>query len=222
MSLLGQLFGNNAGDILNMLTGGQSAEQKQLASKAGVTSADFSKIAAVGLPLLLQSINKNNKSENELESFTNALRKDHQVPKSPAETFNLDAVTDTADGEKILGHVFQETSSVFDRVGQTVGVDGSTVKKVLVILAPLVLKYLADRSNNAQDPVTVREETKKATQEVTERIQKQSEGSGNDMGLLGSLIDMFDGSDESVKGEEGGKGTDYGLLGKLFGSFTNK
>jgi hypothetical protein len=59
---------------------------------------------------------------------------------------NLDEV-DTTDGEKIVGHVFgDQQGEVVNRLGAVDGAGGQNlVGKLLPMLAPIVLSYLASR-----------------------------------------------------------------------------
>src|SRR5699024_12397619 len=69
---------NNMSSLIGMLMQpDQNEESKQLANRAGVDTNDFAKIASIGLPLLLQGINRNNQSQTGLESFNQALNQ-HQ------------------------------------------------------------------------------------------------------------------------------------------------
>ncbi|WP_338486805.1 hypothetical protein [Ruoffia tabacinasalis] len=52
---------NDIGNLMGtLMQPDQHEEGKNLASKAGVDTNDFAKIASIGLPLLLQGMNRNN------------------------------------------------------------------------------------------------------------------------------------------------------------------
>ena len=61
---------NNLGSLVGMfMQPDKNEESKQLANRAGVGTNDFAKIASLGLPLLLQGMNKNNQTSAGLKSF---------------------------------------------------------------------------------------------------------------------------------------------------------
>lgn len=98
---------DNIGSLMNTLMQPDDHEEtKNLANKAGVDTTDFAKIASIGLPLLLQGMNRNNKDQVGLESFNQAL-KQHQE-RNNYDSFNqFSRNVDPQDGDKIVGHVFK-------------------------------------------------------------------------------------------------------------------
>src|SRR5699024_10500064 len=96
---------NNMSSLIGMLMHpDQNEESTQLANRAGVETNDFAKIASVGLPLLLQGINRNNQSQTGLESFNQALNQ-HQTRNNYDSLNQFAQNVDTADGDKIVNHV---------------------------------------------------------------------------------------------------------------------
>ena len=106
---------------------------------------------------------------------------------------NLDDV-DTDDGEKIVSHVFGSNS---DQVAQTLGgnlggAGGDLVKRLLPILAPIVLSYLTERLRGGG--------------------QDQAAGGGGLQDILGSILGGMSGTGS---GSSGGSVMD--VLGGLLG-----
>ena len=136
---------NNIGSLVGMFTQpDQNEESKQLAKRAGVDTKDFGKIAAIALPLLLQAMNINNQNSKGLTSFNQALNQ-HQTKNNYDSLNQFAQNVDTEDGDKIVSHVLQDDKQkISDNLAGRLGVSPDTVKKVLAVLAPLVIKYLAD------------------------------------------------------------------------------
>src|SRR5699024_11508349 len=89
----------------------QSEEQKTLANRAGLSSSDFSKVAALGLPAILQGINRNTNDEAGNEAFNSALKQHEDVDQYQS-IKQLSSDVDTQDGDNILGHIFWNKDGV--------------------------------------------------------------------------------------------------------------
>ena len=191
-------------------------ENKQLADRAGVDTNDFSKIATLALPLLLQGINKNNQSKDGLESFNQAL-KQHQTRNNYDSLDQFSQNVDTNDGDKIVNHVFSnnQSSTVTSGLADRLGVSPQTVQRTLAVLAPLVLKYLADRKREKNlDAQAVQNETQNATTQVAKKVRDFNAPDGSGGGLLGDLFSSLTANDDPNKDKK-----DQGLLGDLFNLF---
>lgn len=207
---------NDLGSLAGMFMQSNKTENKQLANRAGVDTDDFSKIATLALPLLLQGINKNNQSKEGLESFNQALNQ-HQTRNNYDSLDQFSQNVDTNDGNKIVNHVFSnnQSSTVTSGLADRLGVSPQTVQRTLAVLAPLVLKYLADRKReNNLDAQAVQNETQNATTQVAQKVRDfnaQDSGSG---GLFGDLFSSLTANDDTNKDDK-----DQGLLGDLFNLF---
>uniref|UniRef100_UPI0035A02321 DUF937 domain-containing protein n=1 Tax=Jeotgalibaca porci TaxID=1868793 RepID=UPI0035A02321 len=149
----------------------QAAEKETLAKRADVSKSDFGKVAAVGLPAILQALQRNSADEKGLASLEAALTKHQDVNKYSSVNQVAEQV-DPEDGDKILGHVFNDKGSIIDRIARSVGMSPAAVKRVLVLLAPVVLKYLADRKNDKQlDTAGLQKETQAAAKNATKSLE---------------------------------------------------
>lgn len=191
----------------------QNQESKQLADRAGVDTSDFAKIASIGLPLLLQGINKNNQSSSGLESFNQALTQ-HQTRNSYDNLNQFTQNVDTEDGDKIVGHVFSgQKDSISSSLADRLGVSPDTVKRTLAVLAPIALKYLADKKReNNLDAQGVQQETQNITREAAQQVRTINKDDQKDFGLLGDLLGF---GDDKKPNEE----KDHGLLGDIMDFF---
>lgn len=207
---------NDLGSLAGLFMQPDKNENKQLANRAGVDTNDFSKIATLALPLLLQGINKNNQSKEGLESFNQAL-KQHQTRNNYDSLDQFAQNVDTSDGDKIVNHVFSnnQSSTVTSGLADRLGVSPQTVQRTLAVLAPLVLKYLADRKQeNNLDAKAIQNETQNATTQVAKQVRKLNASEDNSNGLLGDLLGGLLSNDDSKKDKK-----DQGLLGDLFNLF---
>ena len=134
---------------------------------------------------------------------------------------------DTADGEKIVSHVFggqqDQVASQLAGTAQLGGVGGDLVRKLLPILAPIVMSYLAKKvlGGNQAGLVPRREPALPAD---------SGQGGGMDLGgvlggILGGMVGGQGGQGSAAgqdgaggtRGEQGGFGGLGDILGGLFG-----
>ena len=168
----------------------------QIAKRLGADRDDVAQAVSAALPALVGGMGANAKDPAGEASLKRAVRS-----KDPALVeggVNLDDV-DPDDGKKIVRNVFgTNTDGVVSRLGETGSADPSLISKVLPLIAPIVLAFLAKKLGGGQD------EAKEA-----------DAGSGGGLGdLLGGLLGSMSGSG----GGGGAGGIDIGgLLGGLLG-----
>jgi hypothetical protein len=185
--------------ILNQLT------QKDVAAKLGKTVGarpeQVQDLVKLGLPTLVEALNKNAKTETGAKSLAKALdaHKDDGID-------DLDGFlkgVDLEDGAKILGHVLgNKTTSVEQKLGVKTGLDASQVGGLLVQLAPLLMGMLGKQ---------------KSAQNV------DASGLGGLLGgLLGGSGDMDLGKIASGFLDSDGDGDIMDNVGDLLGGFLKK
>lgn len=200
---------DNVGSLVNLFVDDkQTPESQNLAKRADVNPLDFGKVASLGLPAILKAIQQNTQDEAGLESFNKALEK-HQDVQNYQSVEQLSENVDPQDGDKILGHVFNDKDSIIDRIADSVGMTPAAVKRVLVLLAPVVLKYLADQKKSKNlDKKDLQKETANVADSVTKTMTDSSKG-----GLLGSLLSNLT-SDDATKMDKD-KERKSGILGDV-------
>jgi len=112
----------------------------QLAAELGERPEDVRSAVAVALPALLQGLGANAQDPGGAASLTAAVQQ-HQdgLADGPVDLGQVNV----ADGERITRHVFGDnTDQVVSALGG-VGGSGGLIGKLLPILAPIVLSYLA-------------------------------------------------------------------------------
>ena len=116
-----------------------------LAGQLGVDEATAESAVREALPALVGGLQANAADPDGAASLASAL--DGHSPALVDGGVNLDEV-DTADGQKIVDHVFgQNRDAVAQTLGGNIGAGagGDLVKRLLPILAPIVLSYLSGR-----------------------------------------------------------------------------
>jgi hypothetical protein len=136
------------------------------------------------------------------------------------------AQVDTADGEKIVDHVFggqqDHVASQLAGSGQLGGAGSDLVRKLLPILAPIVMSYLAKKFLGGSQPGA-------GSQAGTGAAADSGQGGGMDLGgvlggILGGMVGGQGGQGSAAgqdgpggQGEQGGFGGLGDILGGLFG-----
>lgn len=118
----------------------------QIAERLGEDPGQTRAAVQASLPALLGGLAGNAQSRDGAGSLLNALGK-HQ--DGLVDNIALDRI-DTQDGEKILGHVFGgNTDGVVNQLGGLGGGSGQLIRRLLPILAPIVLSWLAKQMTGA-------------------------------------------------------------------------
>jgi hypothetical protein len=160
-----------------------------LADQLGVDRATAESAVREALPALVGGMQANASDPQGAASLASAVQS--HSPQLVEGGVNLDDV-DTDDGEKIVGHVFGEnTGAVAQTLGGNLGGNGDLVRKLLPILAPIVLSYLSQRMRGGD-------------------AQPTAQGGIND--LLGSILGGLGGNQGPSQG-----GSILDMLGGLLG-----
>lgn len=170
-----------------------------LAAKLGVDEKTTEQAVRQALPALLGGMHANAQDPKGAESLSRALGKhDGRLVDGGV---NLNDV-DPADGRKIVSHVFgANEDQVVSRLGGSTGVDKGLIAKLLPLLAPIVMSWLAKKFTGG-----------------TVGTGGTGGGSQKDSGGLGGLGDLFGGLLGGKGGSQGGLGGGLGdLLGGLLG-----
>ncbi len=127
-------------DLLNQI------DVNQMASLLGTDPASAQSAVEAALPTLLAGMHTNVQAPDGAASLQSALGQ-HQDGLVDG---GVDATqVDTADGEKIVGHVFGgQQDQVAAQLAGTAGlggIGGDLIRKALPILAPIVMSYLAKK-----------------------------------------------------------------------------
>jgi len=174
----------------------------QLAAKLGVDEATAQQAVTAALPALVGGLHANAQDPAGAASLANALgSKETSLVDGGVD---LDQV-DVADGAKIVQNVFGDnTPAVMQQLGSTgTGASPSIISKVLPMIAPIVLAYLAKQ-------LTSRSQGSPSTASTSDAGAAPGGGLGD---LLGGLLGGLGGGG----GAAGGGGLLGGILGGLLG-----
>ncbi|MFL5909994.1 MAG: DUF937 domain-containing protein [Gaiellaceae bacterium] len=117
----------------------------QLASQLGVDEQTAEQATRQALPALLSGMHANAQDPAGARSLAEAVGQHDNTLLDGGVDVNQ---VDTADGEKIVGHVFGDSrSQVINQLGGGLGGAGGSalIGKLLPLLAPIVMSYLARR-----------------------------------------------------------------------------
>ncbi|HOQ53077.1 MAG TPA: DUF937 domain-containing protein [Micropruina sp.] len=176
----------------------------QLAQQLGTDPATAEAAVRAALPSLFGGLQANAQTgEQSSLSLAEALTQ-HSDPQFLEGGVNLDDV-DTDDGHAIVQHIFAnspEQAQVLQ--ASSAGAGGNLINKVLPILAPIVMAYLAKRLSVGS----------------SSQQRQSSESASGGMGGLGDLLGpilggLFGGTASAQSGAAGGGLGD--ILGQIFG-----
>ncbi|WP_425508672.1 DUF937 domain-containing protein [Stenotrophomonas oahuensis] len=125
---------------------------QQVSQQLGMDSGQASQAISAALPLLMGGLANNASQPQGAQSLLNALQRDHLG--SGGGGFDLGgllgsvlgggAATPSTNGAGILGHVFGgQTPQAASLLGQKTGLDSGRSGQLLMILAPIVMSFLA-------------------------------------------------------------------------------
>lgn len=115
----------------------------QLANQWGVDENEVSAAAQNALPALLGGLQANAQDPNAADSLVSALS-NHTGTVNGLDDINED------EGQKIVGNIFGgNTDQVVNQLGGLGGQSGSMMSKLLPILAPIVMSWLANKMSGS-------------------------------------------------------------------------
>ena len=156
----------------------------QIAKKLGVDDDVARDAVEKVLPTIVAGLSANSKDKAGAASLEKALSK-HEARRTPSSVDDID----TDDGEKIVDNVFgANKTKVVSAVSTTAKADESVIAKILPIVAPIVLSWLASRF-----------------------LAKKTDAAGSAHGGIGDLLGGL------LGGATGGKGGGGDILGGLLG-----
>lgn len=125
------------------------AALKALARKTGLSSAKLKKLLPLAVPLLLKALTSNASSQSGLDSLLGALTQ-HTSKKALPEQIRE---ADTADGRKILGHIFGgNSSSALSSLAHQSHMSEQEVGSVLSCITPSLLSGLSAATASGSKP----------------------------------------------------------------------
>ena len=187
-----------------------SSVLKQLGDSVGAEPEQVKKAAQLGLPTLMEAMNRNTNDKKGAESLTSALDKHAGIDLGDISGF-LGGV-DTDDGSKILGHILGgKNDSIQKSIAKKTGLNASQIGSLLVKFAPLLLSFLGNKKKEENLDAN-------GVSGLTSTLSGlfgggSSSSSGIGGSLLGMASNLLDGKDDDDDDNGGG------LLGTIGGFF---
>jgi hypothetical protein len=170
----------------------QGAPLQQMAQQLGASPDQTSTAVGAALPLLLGTLGRNAAQPQGAQALFGALQRDHAGAPDLGDLLGSllggggaqPGAAPASDGSAILGHIFgNNRQRAEEGLGQATGL-GAGAGKLLQLLAPVVMAFLARRmSAGGMDAGSLGE----TLGQEHARVQQQG-GLGG--GLLGSLLDQ--------------------------------
>lgn len=175
-----------------------SLDLSQIAQFLGTDEQTASKAVDQALSQLVGAMDNNATDADAAVGFTRAALKDHAQGSAYGDSIDINNI-DEADGEKIVNHVFAD-SQIQQFTG---GAGGGLLRKLLPLLAPIVMGYVASK---------LQEKMSGGGRAQAPAPQQQPQGGG-----LGDILgDLLGGGSSSQRGGSSGGGLGD-LLGDLLG-----
>lgn len=134
--------------LLGLLTSTltQQSSLNAASKKSGLSTRQILTIMSYALPLIMKAMTKNASSQTGATSLLGALTQ-HTSKRSVAEQIET---ADTADGEKIVRHIFgSDTSDMLSQIAGATGSGTQEVSSVLSSFAPALLSSLSAATTTA-------------------------------------------------------------------------
>ena len=130
-------------DIFNML-GGMGQAQQTVGNQLGTNPQQTEAALEAAVPLLLGAMTRNATQPGGLDALAAAV---NQHDDSAILGFQQGRVPDLNEGQKILGHVFGgQQQAAANALSQRAGINPQMAMQILMMVAPLILSYLSNRS----------------------------------------------------------------------------
>lgn len=177
-------------NLLSMLLGSMTNQSSLNATskKTGLSTRQILTILSYALPLIMRAMTKNASSASGAQSLLGALTQ-HKSTRSVADQIEA---ADTADGSKIIGHIFGgDTTRVMGDIAKATDSSDNDVSKVLSAMAPALLSSLSLATTTA----SAAQANQKKGFDLSDGIDMNDitalfggSGAGNMTGMLGSLF----------------------------------
>lgn len=176
----------------------------QIAAQLGVDEATAESATRAALPALVEGMQANAQDQERAASLVRAIANHAQPAAGPEQLADVD----TDDGAKIVNHVFGDnTDAVVNQLGG-LGGGSDLVKKLLPLLAPLLMGFLAKQFGGA---------SKKSAESNLDSAAGEASADGESGGGIGDLLKGSLGGLFGDKSDDASGGDSSGGLGDLLG-----
>ena len=195
-------------DLLNMLAGSMTTEESlnNLSTRSGVSNTKIKLLLMIAIPLLIKKMTSNASSQNGAQSLLGALTQ-HTSQKPVAQQI---AEADTADGEKIIGHILgKDQKELISALAQQTGVSEEDTAKILASIAPSMLSGVSAATTAAASKPSAQKEDGFDLSDLTSLFGGSKPTSNKPSTGLGGLASLLGGGQQQQQSSS--------LLGSLLG-----
>lgn len=132
----------------------QGAPIRQLSGQLGIDPGQADQAVAAALPLLMGALGRNSAQPQGAQALFGALQRDHtggggfDVGGLLGAVLGGGGASRQTDGAAILGHILGGGQPrAAQALGQSTGLDSGQAMKLMAMLAPIVMSFLAKRSS---------------------------------------------------------------------------
>lgn len=172
-------------DLLNQL---QGAPMQQVSQQLGVDPAQAATAVGAALPLLMGALGRNAAEPQGAEALFGALQNNHSgldLGSVLGAVLGGNASSPQTNGAGILGHIFGGNQPRAEAgLGMATGLDNQGASRLLQILAPIVMAYLAKQMSGAGQASP--QQLGRALGQERQQIRQSGVGGG----LLGAVLDQ--------------------------------
>lgn len=202
-------------DIVSMIMNqlGNKNSVDSVAKRANTDSSTVQKIAQMGLPMIMDGLNKRTSQDSKAsEELANSASS--HADDDTDDLNHLLENTDESEGNRLLDMAFgSNEQEVEKRVAEKTGTDSSKVKSVLSMLAPLALSMVAKRSSNSES--LTGSGVSQLLGGLTDNVKQQSSSSGYG-DILSSVLGGSSDEQETSGSEKNTVDKAKDALGDLF------
>lgn len=137
---------------------GQALQQQggiqDISRELGLDEKQVAAVAGAAIPMMIAAMNKNASNESGASSLASAVARDHDGSILDNLSSALSNPLVRTEGAAILGHLFpsKQQDQTTSALGKMSGLDASSVSKILMMLAPLVLGALGKSARTTSAP----------------------------------------------------------------------
>lgn len=171
--------------LKSLLQSGLSSNSlNQMSQRSGLDSSSIGSIIAKVAPALMQKANENFKGDRDSSELVNMINRT-----------NLDQVDnqtlDVSAGNEMLGQLTgskQESRSLASSIGDSLGIDASSITKLLPMIAPFALGMLNKQARSSN--LTDSQDTNSITSMLSSFLDQDNDGSVADdlLGMAGKFF----------------------------------
>ena len=131
----------------------QGAPIQKMSSQLGIDASQANQAVAAALPLLMGALGRNSAQPQGAQALFGALQRDHagggmDLGGLLGAVLGGGAASRQTDGAAILGHILGGGQPrAAQALGQGTGLDSGQAMKLMAMLAPVVMSFLAQRSS---------------------------------------------------------------------------